>query len=128
MIIQFKRKMENNNSAAGWLKKNHLQDQKAKEVGSCSRYMLGIHRPAISLSQGGTLEVCMGAAMLSVCLKHIGILSDFDLDLALHFYKKVLHMEYEHQKDTRSGVVLPLCLTLNLLTSDLSITLTVGCL
>lgn len=62
------------------------------------------------------MEVCMGAVMLSACLKHIGILSDFDLDLALHFNKEIIHMEYEHQKETSSGIVLHLCLILQLLT------------
>lgn len=65
----------------------------------------------------------MGAAMLSVCLKHIGILRDFDLDLALHFHKEILHMEYDHQKDTRAGVVMHSCLT-----SDLSVRVAVGSL
>lgn len=85
--------------------------------------MLCIHCP-----QGGTLEVCMGAAMLFGCLKHLGILSDFDLYLALHFYKEILHLEYNHQKNTRSGVVLRLCPTLKLPTLDLSITLNVASL
>lgn len=57
------------------------------------------------------MGVCMGAAMLSASLKHIGILSDFDLDLALYFYKEVILMAREHQKDTSSGLVLYLCRT-----------------
>lgn len=89
--------------------------------------MLGIHRPAISLSPGRAMGHG-GDVVLSACLRHIGILSDFDSDLALHFYKEILHMGYNHPKDTRSGVVLHLCLTLKLRTSDLSITLTVGSL